>query len=42
VSTHRRVNSTAKAVNDIVEIAQSAGATLLLSPRSRAGRKKKS
>jgi AcrR family transcriptional regulator len=42
VSAHRPVKNTAKAVNDIVEIAQSAGATLLLSPRSRAGRKKKS
>jgi hypothetical protein len=42
VSTHRRVKNAASAVNEIVEIVQSTGAVFLLSPRSAAGRKKKS
>jgi hypothetical protein len=42
VSKHRRVKNAASAVNEIVEIVQSSGAVFLLSPRSAAGRKKKS
>lgn len=42
VSTQKRVKNVARAINEIVEIAQSTGATLLLTPRSSAGRKKRS
>jgi AcrR family transcriptional regulator len=42
VSTHKRVKNAATAVNDIVDIVQSTPAVLLLSPKSAAGRKKKS
>jgi AcrR family transcriptional regulator len=42
VSTQRRVKNAARAINDIVEIVQSIPAVLLLSPKSAAGRKKKS
>jgi AcrR family transcriptional regulator len=42
VSTQKRVKNAARAINDIVEIVQSTPAVLLLSPKSAAGRKKKS
>jgi AcrR family transcriptional regulator len=42
VSSHQRVTNIARAVNHIVKIAQSTGAVFLLSPKSAAGRKKKS
>jgi AcrR family transcriptional regulator len=42
VSTHKRVKNVTTAVNDIVEFVQSTPAVLLLSPKSAAGRKKRS
>jgi AcrR family transcriptional regulator len=42
VSTRKRVKNATTAVNDIVEFVQSAPAVLLLSPKSAAGRKKRS
>jgi AcrR family transcriptional regulator len=40
VSTHRRVNNTVTAVNEVVDIVQSANAIFLMHPASSAGRKK--
>jgi AcrR family transcriptional regulator len=42
VSTHKRVKNADRTINDIVEIVQSTPAVFLLSPKSTAGRKKKS
>jgi AcrR family transcriptional regulator len=42
VSTRKRVKNVTTAVNDIVEFVQSTPAVLLLSPKSAAGRKKRS
>jgi AcrR family transcriptional regulator len=42
VSTHKRVKNAATAVNDMVASVQSTPAVLLLSPKSAAGRKKRS